>query len=108
MQAATSSDWTPLMNSADIKPASRGSSEKLSKFLPPRGDRCIQTVGPIKSAAPLVKASWPIARPTRYASGVLKVDARDTEAGKQAAGTPSKTIEPRAPLGPSVTYECKL
>lgn len=64
----------------------------------------MHAVGPKSTWAPLVSVSSPRAWPIFCANDRLKVEARETPAGKQAAVAPSKKSPPRAPLGPSLTY----
>jgi hypothetical protein len=84
-----------------MEPEGTGSSLKLSKPRPPSGDRCMFTVGPRITLAPLAIASWPMSSPLAWMSFVSQVAASAVPQGKQAAGIPLKNRVTRMPLGSS-------
>lgn len=109
------------MYAAASLPVRNGSSEKDSKFLPPRGDRCMHTVGARSTFAPRALASSARCCPTSWIRSRFHVAANETPHGKSAAfgdvranllpvrvsarkltGVPFLKYCPRAPFGPSV------
>jgi hypothetical protein len=58
-------------------------------------------VGPSSTFAPFVRASSPIAAPTRSTSAVFQVAASAVPHGNEAEVGPSARLVPRAPEGPS-------
>lgn len=68
-------------------PVRKGSSEKDSKFLPPRGDLWRQTVGARRTSAPLARVSAARCSPTLWRSSKFQVAARETPEGNRAAYT---------------------
>ena len=103
MVAVTPVDWIPLMVAAAIRPDSTGSSLKLSKPLPPRGDLCMLTVGPRITDAPFAMDSAPCSAPPFWMRSISQVAPSPVPHGRQAAGTPLKNLVPRTPFGPSET-----
>jgi hypothetical protein len=118
MVAAMPFPCRPLMYDAASFPVRNGSSENDSKFRPPRGPRCRQTVGANRTCADLALVSSAKCSPTSYRSFLSHVAASDTPHGKRAAyismsvdqqrqkfnnltRVPALKIAPRAPFGPS-------
>lgn len=88
--------------------ASRGSSEKYSKFRPQRGLRFIFSPGPRRRPTPWAAASSPMACPTRRARCTSNEHASVPSQGKQVAGTLAPPLRRacslsslRTPCGPS-------
>lgn len=101
-------DWSPLMYAAATVPFKWGSSENDSKLRPPRGDRCVLTVGARrtwqpgrwnqcgeaisqKKTIPFARASSPNAFPTSRARSISNEEASPVDDGKQLEGMPLKT-----------------
>ena len=74
-------DWTPFTMAAAMRPETRGSSEKYSKFRPPRGLRWVLRAGPRITSTPYSRVSFPIARPTRSTRSTSKLEARRVAIG---------------------------
>jgi len=85
IEAATFLLCSPRMYAAASLPVKNGSSEKDSKFLPPRGERCIQTVGAKRTFAPRALASSARCCPTSLMRSMFHVAAKDTPHGNSAA-----------------------
>ena len=75
----------PLMYDAASFPVRNGSSEKDSKFRPPKGERCKQTVGANKTSAPRALASSARCSPTSRRRSIFQVAASDIPQGNKAA-----------------------
>lgn len=100
-------------------PLSTGSSAKLSKPRPPKGDLttalavlsslnvnhethlCILAVGPSRTWTPFARHSSPSACPTFSTSSESNDAASPVAHGKQEDGVPAKKCCPRTPLGPA-------
>jgi hypothetical protein len=85
MVAAMPFPCRPLMYDAASFPVRNGSSENDSKFRPPRGPRCRQTVGANRTCADLALVSSAKCSPTSCRSFLSHVAASDTPHGKRAA-----------------------
>ena len=72
----------PSRSAAAIRPATSGSSEKYSKFRPPRGLRWVLRAGPSSTSTPYSRVSFPIARPTGSTRSVSQDDASRVAIGK--------------------------
>lgn len=75
----------PLMYDAASLPVRYGSSENDSKFRPPRGPRCRQTVGARRTSADLALVSSARCSPTSWSNLVFHVAAKLMPHGNKAA-----------------------
>lgn len=85
MVAETPFCWRPRMYWAASFPVRRGSSENDSKFRPPKGCRCMQTVGASNTLADLALVSSARCCPTSYKRSLFQVEAKEMPQGKSAA-----------------------
>ena len=99
-QAATFLDCTPFTYWTAILPLKNGSSEKLSKCLPPRGCLWILIVGPSNTSTSFAFASSPKASPSWLINSRSHVEPIEIAQGKQAEDFP-EFESPLIPFGPS-------
>src|SRR5215207_3278223 len=102
--------WTPCTMAVASSPASQGSSETYSKFLPQSGERFMLMPGPRTTDTPMAAASRPRASPTLRKRSSFQDEPRADAVGKHVAGTlverPRWSASrgwARSPCGPSDT-----